>query len=272
MHENANESVRQSSLLTPTPALGMDEIHVLQARLDTDGLYLEMYEQVLSEDELERANRFYFWKDRRDFITARWFLRTVLACYLKTDASGLQFSYNAHGKPALAGKLSSQELCFNLSHSGGLVLLAVARGRHVGIDVELVSSHPADKGIIEQSCSPSEASILYSLPRHMQSEAFFRCWTRKEAYLKARGQGLASCPKQFSVPMDSAGPTSHVATIRARNGVPPWSIWHLALAPGYIGALASEGSACGVNLCSLSSTSFCGISASPAPTNTIIKK
>lgn len=227
--------------------LGVNEIHVWRASLDSDESHLHGLEQTLSEDERERAGRFYFRKDRESFIARRGLLRTLLGRYLGTDASGLQFCYGTHGKPALASEHSTPRLCFNVSYSHGLALLAFARGRNLGVDVEQVRPHLADENVIEQFFSPREIAALRALPGYIQPDAFFCCWTRKEAYLKARGKGLALRLNLFDVPVHSVRHASLVDSIESYDGASRWSIWHLTPALGYIGALAAEGNPCGVN-------------------------
>ena len=225
---------------TEALALGADEVHVWRVALGSDKSCLVRLQRVLSKDELDRAKRFHFRKDRESFIAARGLLRTILARYLETDASQLQFSYNAYGKPSLAGERAGQRLCFNVSHASGLALFAVAQERSIGIDVERIRPHFADEDIIEQFFSPGEIAALRELPGHMQPEAFFCCWTRKEAYLKARGKGLALRLDQFEVPVHSGRPNSFVCTIESHDCTSSWPIWHLAPMPGYIGALAAK--------------------------------
>ncbi len=244
----AEKCISQWSLPPKTPAVETDEVHVWRASLDADESCLSRLERVLSREELERANRFYFRKDREYFITTRGLLRTILARYLEKDASQLQFSYNGYGKPFLAGKKGRQRLCFNVSHSDGLALFAVAQERDIGIDVERIRPHFADEDIIEQFFSPGEIAALRALPVSMQPEAFFCCWTRKEAYLKARGKGLALRLDRFEVPVYSTRPTSLVATINPHGDTSGWSIWHLTPMPGCIGALAAKGNGCTIKL------------------------
>jgi 4'-phosphopantetheinyl transferase len=239
--DSIKEWASPSDMLTLKP----DEIHLWRAFLDLDESYLEALRQTLSGDEIERANRFHFQRDREHYIAGRGLLRVVLARYLETDAAQIRFCQKTHGKPALARECFEQSLCFNVSHSHGLALFAVARDRHIGIDVEHVRPRLADEHIIEQFFSQREIAALRSLPSHMQTEAFFSCWTRKEAYLKARGIGLALKMDQFDVPVHSVTPGSLAGAVQSHDGDGSrWAIWHLAPAPNYIGAVAAEDSAC----------------------------
>lgn len=238
--------------------LGVNEIHVWRASLDLDESHLHGFELTLSEDERERAKGFYFRENRQSFIARRGLLRAILGRYLGTNPSGLQFCYGTYGKPALASERSTSRLCFSVSYSHGLALLAFARGRELGVDVEQVRPHLADENVIEQFFSPREIAALRELPGHMQPDAFFCCWTRKEAYLKTRGKGLALHLNLFDVSVRSALHASLVDSIETYDGASRWSIWHLAPAPGYMGALAAEGNPCGVACFGLESHgSFC---------------
>jgi len=197
------------------------EVHVWRAWLDVSAGLLGQLEASLSPDERERAARFRFVKDRDRFVAARGILRDILARYLGANAAALRFRYEAAGKPALA---DSSELRFNASHSHGLALYAVATERDVGIDIELIRPRVAEEKIAERFFRPAEAASLRTLPKEKQAEAFFRIWTRKEAYIKAVGTGL-------SMPLDSFDPAE----------VPGWEVRDLDPDPRYRAALAVEG-------------------------------
>src|SRR5262249_51209659 len=145
-------------------------------------------QRVLAADEHGRAQRFRFQRHREHFIVSHGVLRIVLARYLEMEPSQLQFCYNPFGKPALSDQ--REEIHFNLSHSHGLALLAIARGREVGIDIERVNPSIVNEGIPERFFSRGEVSNLRALPIDLQPAAFFDFWTLKEAYIKARGFGL----------------------------------------------------------------------------------
>jgi len=197
------------------------EVHVWRAWLDVSADLLGELEASLSPDERERAARFRFAKDRDRFVAARGILRDILARYLGVNAAALRFRYGAAGKPALE---DSSELRFNASHSHGFALYAVTMEKDVGIDVELIRPRVAEERIAERFFRPSEAASLRALPQEKQAEAFFRIWTRKEAYIKAVGTGL-------SMPLDSFDPAE----------VPGWPVRDLDSDPRYRAALAVEG-------------------------------
>ena len=172
---------------------------------------------LLSEDERARALRFHFPLHRHRFVAARSALRRILAAYLDLPPAELRFHYSPHGKPYL----EHHWLRFNLAHSEDLALCAVARAREIGVDIERIRPRPTQERIPERFFSPSEAAQLRALP----PEAFFHYWTAKEAYLKARGEGLA-------IPLDSFDVTT--------LDDPRWTRASLLLDPAYAAALVVE--------------------------------
>jgi 4'-phosphopantetheinyl transferase len=221
--------------------LRKDEVHVFRASLDTQQEKRETLQRALSREELLRAARFHFPKDRNHFVTARGLLRTLIGRYLKLDPRVLRFQYGPHGKPSLEtgpGKLS---LRFNLSHSHGLCLFAFSLEREVGIDVEHIRpSHPDDEGIVRRFFSPEEAAALGALPSALRQKAFFTFWSRKEAYLKARGLGAAKELNSFDVSGDPDELTG-IISIKGDQESFRWSLRDLDPGPGYAAALAAEG-------------------------------
>lgn len=181
--------------MTGIPDLPDNQVHVWQASLATEPGELARFEGFLSPDEEARAARFCDRQTRNRFVAGRGLLRTILGNYLDHPAAELRFTYGEHGKPSLAGE-PREDLSFNLSHADDLMMLAVVRGREVGIDLERVQEELPYRAMAEQFLSPRERTELFSLPPDLQLPAFYRCWTRKEAYLKGRGSG-------FSHPSDS---------------------------------------------------------------------
>jgi 4'-phosphopantetheinyl transferase len=218
-----------------------DEIHVWHAALDRESKTIGQLEETLSLDEKGRADRFHFVNDRNRFVVARGLLRELLGGYLQQDPAGLQFSYGQHGKPALSGAYASSGLCFNLSHSSGLAVYAIARGRNLGIDVEHIRPDSAGDDIAERYFSAREVSDLRALPPEARVDGFFRCWTRKEAYLKATGMGLQIPLNSFAVSL------AHGEAAQFLTGVDPR--WHLEAyhpAEGYVAAVAYDGVPCAI--------------------------
>jgi 4'-phosphopantetheinyl transferase len=200
--------------------------------------------RLLGAEERARAERFHFARDRDRYVASHGMLRSVLGRYAGQPGPALRFAAGPHGKPALALPAGS-DLRFNLSHSGDLALLAVARGREVGVDVEQVAER-AWMEVARRFFSSREQSLLAELPDGARPEAFFRCWTRKEAYIKARGLGLHANLTAFDV---SLAPGEPAALLRAADdpvGPEGWQLVDLAPAPGYAGALAVEGDGWGV--------------------------
>ena len=213
-----------------------DEIHVWQAWLDRGAEEVQRLESFLSPEEIARANRFHFEQDRNHYIVGRGLLRELLSKYLDQAPSALEFSYGEHGKPTLAGAAASSGLSFNLSHSGGLAVYAFARERSLGVDVERVKPDFASEDIARRYFSAREVNDLVTLPIAERTEAFFRCWTRKEAYIKARGEGLRIPLDGFSVSFLPNQPAQFLGGVE--------SCFHLAALDspeGYAAALVYNG-------------------------------
>jgi 4'-phosphopantetheinyl transferase len=155
----------------------------------------------------------------------------------------LRFDYSNHGKPKLAKTFGQGRLSFNLSHSGGLALYSVTLGREIGIDLERVWEDLEYEQIAERFFSPREGTMLRRLPARQRPEAFFNCWTRKEAYLKARGEGLSLPLNQFDVSMAPGEPAALLNVWDDPQEATRWTLQELIPAPGYVGALAVEGHA-----------------------------
>jgi len=221
--------------------LGDDEVHVWRAMLDQTPSQIQRLLHNLAADEHVRAEQFYFERDRQHFIAARGVLRAILGGYLHRTPESLSFYYSSHGKPGLAGETDDDAIRFNVSHSHGVALFAVTRGREVGIDIEHIRFDLEVVEIAEQFFSPREVATLRALPIEAQRQAFFRCWTRKEAYIKARGEGLSLPLDQFDV---SLAPGEPVAVLRAQRDpseASRWSLQELTPAPGYAATLTVEG-------------------------------
>ena len=196
---------------------------------------------TLAPDEQARASRFYFARDREHFIVARGVLRAVLGCYLHRAPEYLAFCYGDHGKPGLARQCDEDAIRFNVSHSRGLALYAVARGRQVGIDIEHIRFDLAVAEIAKRFFPRREAAMLLALPTEAQRQAFFRCWTRKEAYIKALGDGLSLPLDQFDLPPAAEEPDMAPGAQQDPSETSRWSLQELTAAPGYAASLAVEG-------------------------------
>jgi 4'-phosphopantetheinyl transferase len=229
-------------LLPSTFQLASHEVHSWCASLDVPPETSARLYATLTADERNRSARFHFERDRQRFIVAHGVLHDILARYLQTQPGQIGFVYNAFGKPDLSPAFGS--LKFNLSHSGDLALIAIANAANVGVDLEYIHRQSDFADIARSFFSAAEVDHLMALPSHLYAEGFFSCWTKKEAYVKACGEGLAIPLNSFSVPL-----TTHPAdapvdlSIGASDIVPArrWSLYTLRPARGYAGALAIEG-------------------------------
>lgn len=238
-------SSTSDSWLPPPTALHLEsaEVHVWRASLNQEPSTLRACSDILAPDERSRADKFHFRKDREHFIIARGVLRFILSRYLNTSPQLIRFSYNHYGKPALDAATRDKSLRFNLSHANEVALYAFTRDREIGLDVEFIRADFASLDIAERFFSKTEIATLQSLPAHVQTEAFFKCWTRKEAYIKALGEGLSHPLDRFAV---SLAPGQAAALLSADNDpreVSRWSMVELAAGAGYEAALVVEGTA-----------------------------
>jgi 4'-phosphopantetheinyl transferase len=217
-----------------------DEVHVWRASLDQVQGQLASLMHLLSPDERERVNKFHFETDRQRCILARGAARLLLGHCLGRSATQVQFAYNEFGKPSLAGGLHPS-VQFNLSHSGDLVLIALSRGRALGVDIERVRMDVAAMEIAARFFSADECRALAGVAPSARCGAFFDCWTRKEAYLKARGDGLSLSLAQFDVSLLPGDKPRLLAARHDPTDVHRWTLHALDGGEGYKAALAVEG-------------------------------
>ena len=223
-----------------------EEVQVWRASLEQPPGVASHLRLTLSEDERERAARFHFERDRVRFVNARAALRSILGRYLDVPPGCLRFSYGAHGKPSLSSEFvagpAGVGLEFNVSHSHTLALVAVARGRALGVDIERLRNDTAGRQIAEHFFSAQEVAALCALPDAEQSRAFFDCWTRKEAFIKARGEGLSFPLAEFDVSLQRDAPAALLHVRGDAREAGRWSLRALDVGPDYAAALAVEGS------------------------------
>ena len=219
-----------------------DEVHIWQINLDQPDSMVQELTQVLSAHELTRAKRFYFEQDRRRFIVGRSQLRFILGRYLDCEPDSVQFCYGPNGKPALVSHSNAQRntLHFNLSHSQGLALCALAWNWEVGIDLEYIRPLPTSEQLAQRFFSPEEHAFIQALPANEQPRAFFRLWTCKEAYLKAIGKGLPFLLKYVKVALTEESAQLVGVPYDNQTGA-PWSLQAFTPAPNYLAALAVKG-------------------------------
>lgn len=221
--------------------LGNHEVHVWRVVLDHNPSWIDSLLYTLAEDEQARAARFYFPIHRERFIVARGVLREILGLYLNRAARSVSFCYGPHGKPALAGESGGNAIHFNMSHSHGVALYAVTRSGEIGIDLEFIREDLEVEHLAERLFSQREIATLRALPLSLRKYAFFLCWTRKEAYIKARGEGLSLPLDQFDVSLIPGEPAALLRTQADPDEALRWSLQELSIGPGYVSALAVGG-------------------------------
>ncbi|MEW6067029.1 MAG: 4'-phosphopantetheinyl transferase superfamily protein [Nitrospirota bacterium] len=221
--------------------LSKKDIHIWRVALDSPVISVQKLKQTLSIDERIRAERFHFEKDRTYFIIRRGILRTLLGFYLGIDSRKLQFCYGKYGKPALADISGKGTICFNISHSGGVALYAFTRDCEIGVDIERIRDIPEMDQVVEHFFSEREKSVFRSLPKNRQKEAFFNCWTRKEAFIKAIGDGLYLPLDKFDVSATSDEPAKLLKIEGDSKGASQWFIQDLKPANRFASAIAVEG-------------------------------
>jgi 4'-phosphopantetheinyl transferase len=213
------------------------QVDIWRVRLDLPLSSVQLLEGSLSTEEVERAARFYFPADRNRYIISHGSLRKILALYLHCEPEELFFSVNAYGKPSL----DQEGLEFNLSHSGDLALIGITRGHKIGVDVEKVRTGISAEIIGGHYFSKAEMSELQALSPEQREAAFFLCWTRKEAYIKAQGMGLSLPLESFDVSLIPDQPAILRATRPDPSEAVRWTLLSLTVGTGYEAAVAIEG-------------------------------
>ena len=224
--------MRDAEQWQPAPKdflLAENVVHVWRGELTSASL------EVLSPDERDKAAQFHFDKDCNRYIAARAILRQLIGRYEDVPPASIQFTYNAYGKPGLDGS----SLRFNASHSADLALFAFARNRNVGVDIERIRPDFASWEIASQFFCQDEIAALRALPPEAQTAAFFACWTRKEAFIKAHGSGLSLPLHKFAVSV--AGPARLLRTDFDPPAAQHWTLHDLLVAEGFAAAVALEG-------------------------------
>ena len=197
--------------------------------------------QVLSEEERSKAERMRIHEPRKHYVAARAILRHIIAAYMNEKPESLEFQYGPNDKPALAGELSHKGITFNMSHSHGTALFGVTLEREVGVDIEKIRQDMSIIDLAKRFFSTREYEELMSLTAEDQTLGFFNCWTRKEAYLKATGQGLKFPLDNFDVSLSPGKPAELLEHRTDPEQVSIWAISELDLGPAYAAALAVEG-------------------------------
>ncbi len=211
------------------------EIHLWSSSVLKPNAVREDLYRVLSPDEREKAARFRFEKDRNAYLVSRSLLRSILSQYVGIEPQKLHFTYGPKGKPALLGN----PVCFNMSHSEDVVLYVVAREPKLGVDVEFIRPMSDTKTIAERFFSTIEYGDLLSLGE--RTEGFFNCWTRKEAYIKATGDGLSAPLDEFQVTLKPREPAAFITIRGDKSLAAEWSLFDWKPGEQYAGAVAVFG-------------------------------
>jgi len=227
--------------MTIAAAIDASDVHIWSRSLDAAPEEVAAHASILSPDERARANRFRFDDDRRRFVIGRSVLRQILGDYLCLPADRLTFSYDDYGKPRLERAAGGPPLFFNASHSHDLALYAIAPVDGVGIDVERVRAMTDVESIARRFFAPREQSALAALQGDAKTEAFFRCWTRKEAILKAVGAGFSLPLNSVDVPIASDTLPCVVRLPHAISDIHDWSLHDARPPADYVGAVALPG-------------------------------
>ena len=231
----------------PSPAassqLALDEVHIWCVSLDVPPETLARLDATLSLEERDRGARLRFTQDRQRFTVAHGALRDLLGLYLGIPPSRVGYVYNAFGKPALDPRCG--RLRFNLSHSADIALIAIAAEADVGVDLEYILGQTDYAELARCFFSAAEVNALSALPPDRYAESVIGCWTKKEAYLKATGSGFAIPLNTFTVPLTidpALDPVDFQVEPNDIDQTTSWSLYTLRPAPGYVGALAIQGS------------------------------
>ena len=220
-----------SPMRLPRP-LAADTTHVWCASLDEPPIAHQRLFEIARDAERVARER-----DRLRSVAARGLLRMLLASYLDIRPDDVQLRLGAHGKPHLS---NPQGLQFNVSHAHDLALYAVTRSGEVGVDLEHVRPIASNLRIAKRFFTPGEFEAIVALPEQERDQAFFRCWTRKEAYVKARGGGLSIPLNEFQVEVEPASTATLLRSTSAPEEVARWQLYDLQPAPDFIGAVCVE--------------------------------
>jgi 4'-phosphopantetheinyl transferase len=248
LQPNSNAALgRDASRMTPEIPFDLvpkdldpsnDEVHIICASLDQSPARMEHLAGMLSADERARAARFHFDKDKKRFAAGRGMLREILGWLLRAEPAGLVFSYGPRGKPRLAGPTAGHLVHFNLAHADSLVVYAVSRDHEIGVDIERVRPLPDVELLAAQIFSKEENEQWQALPVEMKTEAFFTCWTSKEACLKANGEGISGALHEVEVSLTPGEPAQLVRIAGDPHAAAQWCLHSLSPAWDYTSVVA----------------------------------
>lgn len=240
MSDTAHAPIDEWGLAPVNNELGADDAHVWRASLDQPADVIAKLASLLSSDECHRAERFHRPTDRQRFIAGRGILRKIISAYLALAPDGVRFEYNEYGKPFVSDDQNRGALSFNLSHSNGMALYAVVRGRRVGIDVEYMREDFATIEVADRFFSKDEFEALKTTPNNRRTEVFFNCWSRKESYIKAIGMGVSYPLDGFTVSLAPDAVPELLKVNEEATEASRWKMYGLDVAEGYAAALIVE--------------------------------
>ncbi len=217
--------------------LSENNVHIWSTNLKLGSSKIEKLSTILSSDEKDRANKFYFERDKNRFIIARGTLRKILSRYLNIEPKKLQFTYSERGKPYLP----DTSILFNLSHSQDLALYAITQVNLIGIDLEYIRPMNDAENLTKRFFSPQEYNLISQLPPQKQQETFFKLWTCKEAYLKATGDGLAGGLEKVEICLTPEKPVEFFSINQDIKEASRWYLHQFIPQPNYIAAVAVAG-------------------------------
>lgn len=218
------------------------EIHLWRAVLDQPAQIISEMRPLLSPDEQHKAQRFRRARDQQRYITGRALLRLILSRYLDMSPDRIAFVYGPHGKPMLADCGANSSLRFNLAHAEHLAIYAIARHQELGVDLEYMNPQIDVARLARRGLSPRELVLAQTLPMAQQTEYFYRCWTRKEAFVKASGTGLSGPLDRLEIPPALHAPVTFSDPTQPASG--PWTILEYTPASQFVAALVASGTAC----------------------------
>jgi 4'-phosphopantetheinyl transferase len=237
---NSTADTIQWPVTSGAAPLAGNEVHVWATTLSAPARILDEFATTLSPNERERAHKFKFEKHRNRYIAGRGVLRKILERYLHADAAALRFVYSANGKPALSGEFADAGIHFNLAHSEDLALVAVTRVGVVGVDVECVRPVKEMDELVARFFSPRENEAFQKVADAVKPAAFFNLWTRKEAILKATGEGITRSLSLVEVSFLPGEPAQLLAISGDAAKAAQWSLRELSPAAGFTGAIAIQ--------------------------------
>ena len=229
-----------------TPAeLQLDNafVDVWRSRIDLSAAKIDEYRATLSDDELKRAEQFTFPNKQEEYVVTRGLLRSALALVLKQDPGSFNFNYSESKKPYLKTEVDRQPIAFNVSHSHGQALVAISLGRKLGVDIEKIRPEVEFEKLASRFFSSAEHKALMECAQAERVAAFFATWTRKEAFVKAVGKGIAFGLSEFDVNVDANAPPKMLSTRWDANDVGNWHMASIESVNSHMATVVADGSA-----------------------------